>query len=162
MDNLLAVSVNEAILVSMQDILIPKHRFYVYSHSTETDGVFYVGYGTGGRAMSHVGRPLLWRKIVRKSDGFKVSILKSFQRSSDAFKFERNEISRLQPVANSNLKNYHPKVRHKKPKKSEFSAVMRELNARRNKKLSSKRKSEIARNASKARWNKSSKQPTSI
>lgn len=47
-------------------------KFYVYTHSNDTNGVFYVGKGSGNRAHSRVGRNRIW--VSRQKNGLDINI----------------------------------------------------------------------------------------
>lgn len=52
------------------------NQFYVYLHNRLITGApFYIGKGKLGRAYSKRGRNLYWNKIVKKDDGFNVTLL---------------------------------------------------------------------------------------
>jgi hypothetical protein len=62
-------------------------KFYVYAHSNDEHGVFYVGKGQKKRLYTTTNRSLFWKRIVKKH-GYTASILYETDDEDDAFKNE--------------------------------------------------------------------------
>jgi len=74
--------------------------FYVYFHyRVDTGECFYIGKGKNKRAFVSKRRNLFWCNIINKTD-YKVVIAQYFEDEKDAFLFEIDMISRINPVAN--------------------------------------------------------------
>lgn len=68
-------------------------KFYVYIHRRKSDGrVFYVGKGTGKRALRTSGRNRYWKRVYNKH-GRIVEILLHFEKENCAFSFEKAMIA---------------------------------------------------------------------
>ena len=81
-------------------------KYYVYAHSNEKFGTFYVGKGSGERLYKTANRSAFWKRIVKKY-GYTVSILDDCLSEESAFERECHWIKHFkdaqQCVANFTL-----------------------------------------------------------
>jgi hypothetical protein len=63
-------------------------HFYTYAHYKPDNTMFYIGKGTVKRAHSRAGRNVVWNRIVKKHNGFKVEILGRWKTEQEAFDHE--------------------------------------------------------------------------
>lgn len=59
-------------------------KYYVYAHSNEKYGVFYVGKGSGKRLFNTASRSVFWKNITKKH-GFVASIIEAVDSEDKAF-----------------------------------------------------------------------------
>ncbi len=82
------------------------NKYCVYYHK-HGDRVFYVGAGTSERPFNRNSRTAFWWKFIKKlNNEYEVEIVRWFNTRSQALKFEAQEIARLQPIMNGEMRNY--------------------------------------------------------
>jgi biotin operon repressor len=69
-------------------------KFYVYTHSNEKYGVFYVGKGSGKRLYTTGNRSEFWKRIVKKY-GYTASIVDECETEQEAYEKEIKLIEKL-------------------------------------------------------------------
>ena len=62
-------------------------KYYVYAHSNNQYGIFYIGKGSGKRLYTVGNRSLFWKRIVKKY-GYEVSIIEECVTEEDAYQRE--------------------------------------------------------------------------
>lgn len=73
--------------------VVSEKSYYVYVHKRKSDGtIFYVGKGKGQRCNDYIRRSNWWKKIVNKSGGFIVDIVKINLTEEEAFLLEHELI----------------------------------------------------------------------
>lgn len=68
------------------------YKYYVYAHSNEKYGVFYVGKGSEKRLYQTGNRNAFWKRVVQKY-GYTASILESCCTEEDSYKSEQKWIA---------------------------------------------------------------------
>lgn len=75
-------------------------RFYVYAHRRlDTGNIFYIGKGTGRRALTKGGRSALWTRIASKH-GYRVELLIAGLTEAQAFAMECHFIAKTPDLCN--------------------------------------------------------------
>jgi len=63
-------------------------QFLTYAHNKPNGSIFYIGKGTEPRAHSSAGRNIVWKRTVKKHNGFGVQILAKWATEQEAFDHE--------------------------------------------------------------------------
>ena len=63
-------------------------QFLTYAHNKPDGSIFYIGKGTERRAHSSAGRNIVWKRTVKKHNGFGVEILSRWSTEKEAFDHE--------------------------------------------------------------------------
>lgn len=82
---------------------ISQNKYCVYYHKNKGE-VFYIGAGKIDRPFTLTGRSIKWRAYVnslaKKSFQVEIEVVRSFTTKTEALRFEKEEIKRLQPNTN--------------------------------------------------------------